>query len=275
MTSALPPLLFLKSQIVGTRLGDAASKLRWLFGSRQRHKHPELWELYLEERWLPTILQRLLSRDSRGVDVGSHIGSFLSLLKKYAPDGRHVAFEASVAKSRWLKRRFPDVDVFSSAVADETGKALFEENYAQSGYSHVVRHENQVARNASIYEVTLCRLDDILLDSGKVDLIKLDIEGGELAALRGAYKLIKKWRPAIIFECGSEYGMDQQKLSRKDLYDFITDELNYKIFCFADFVFDKEAMTFAEFRKCGLYPFRAFNFVAISRSAGRLSKNIP
>jgi FkbM family methyltransferase len=262
---SVPRSLFFKSLIVGTPLGNLASKLRWLFGIRQRQRHPELWELYLEDRWLPTILQRILAHDSNGVDVGSHIGSFLALLRKYAPDGRHVAFEASADKSKWLKRRFSNVEVCRCAVADKSGTGFFEENYAQSGYSHLLESKSHPTQNTSVYEVELCCLDDVLLPKGKVDLIKLDIEGGELAAFRGGKKLIQKWRPAIIFECGSEYGMERQQLSRKDLYEFLVNELDYKIFCFADFVFDKEEMTFAEFRKCGLYPFRAFNFVAIAR----------
>jgi FkbM family methyltransferase len=262
---SVPKSLFFKSLIVGTPVGNLAGKLRWLLEFKQRQKHPELWELYLEGRWLPIILQRLLEKDSCGVDVGAHIGSFLALLQNYAPNGQHVAFEASTDKSKWLKRRFPKVEVFSCAVADKAGKGFFEENYAQSGYSHLSGSEGNSAEGTATYEVQLCCLDDVLLPKGKVDLIKVDIEGGELAAFRGAKKVIQKWRPAIIFECGSEYGMERQQLSRKDLYDFLVIELDYKIFCFADFVFNKEEMTFAEFRKCGLYPFRAFNFVAIAR----------
>ena len=273
MASPLPSLLYVKSLIVGTRLGDAAGHLRWLFGYRQRHRHPELWELYLEEHWLPVILQRLLTPNSCGVDVGSHIGSFLGLLRRYAPQGRHVAFEPSPTKSRWLKRRFRDVETFPQAVADRAGTAVFEEDTAQSGYSHLVTPgsapKNQ-GGGASHFDVQICRLDDVLRDRERIDLIKIDVEGGELAVLRGAAALIRKWQPSIIFECGSEYGMEQKDLSRRDLYDYVTSDLGYKIFCFADFAFDKGELTFDEFRKCGLYPFRAFNFVAVPRRADKM-----
>jgi len=57
-------------------------------------------------------LQRLLTGDSCGVDVGCHIGSFLSLIIKYAPQGKHIAIEASEVKSRWLKNRFTTVESF-------------------------------------------------------------------------------------------------------------------------------------------------------------------
>ena len=141
----LPFALYTKSLLVGTPLEGLARELRWLAAAGQRHRHPELWELYLEERWLPLVLQRLLVRDSCCIDVGCHIGSFLSLIKRFAPEGHHVAFEASVAKSRWLKRRFPDVDIVQCAVTAEAGVVKFEENYARPGYSHVSsKRENSV-----------------------------------------------------------------------------------------------------------------------------------
>ena len=46
---------------------------------------------------------------------------------------------------------------------------------------------------------------------------------------------------------------------------FLTEVLSYDLFTFGDFLYGKEALTFSEFRKCGLYPFRAFNFVALPR----------
>ncbi len=99
----------------------------------------------------------------------------------------------------------------------------------------------------------------------RLDLIKLDVEGAELAALHGAARVVDKFHPTIIFECGSEYGLVEQRLSRRDLYNFIIVDLKYNIFTFVDFLFDKGPMSFGEFEKCGLYPFRAFNFIASSR----------
>ena len=94
-------------------------------------------------------------------------------------------------------------------------------------------------------------LDDVLLELGRFDLIKLDVEGGELAALQGAAKVIERWNPAIIFECGPESWFAEQKLSRMDLYKFITQGLGYNILGFTDFLFNKGEMTYDEFRKCG------------------------
>ena len=266
--SSLPITLWLKSLVVGTPFEILAKDLRWLLEARQRYAHPELWELYLEERRFPLVLQRLLNEESSCIDVGGHIGSFLRLLKKYAPKGQHSVFEASSTKSRWLKNRFPDVRVFPYAVSDRTGRAVFEEHYARSGYSALQRETAKVRAECATYEVETRRLDDVLLEMERVDLIKLDIEGGELAALRGAVGKIKKCNPAIIFECGSEYWLAKNNLSRLELYNFITGDLRYDLFSFSDFLFEKGSMSYEEFRKYGLYPFRGFNFLALPRPAG-------
>lgn len=109
----------------------------------------------------------------------------------------------------------------------------------------------------------------MLPEDQRVDLIKLDIEGGEFEALLGAKRVIGKWRPALIFECGSEYYLKSQNLRRRDLYDLVTGEFGYEIFSFGDFLSNKGCLAFEEFLKCGLYPFRAFNFVAPAASRSK------
>ena len=252
--------LYAKSRLVGTAAGDAATQLQWLLGTFERLKHPELWEMHLESRHLPKVLVRLLKADSNAVDVGCHIGSFLSLLLKHAPAGKHVAFEASPRKGGWLKTRFPSVDVQVRAVSDTNGVLTFQENDARPGYSRLGAAPGPGLR---AIDVPVCRLDDALASRNDIGLIKFDIEGAELAALRGAEALIRRCRPAILFECGSEYFLAREKLDRRQLYDFVTDALGYRIFGLVDFLYDKGPMAFDEFRKCGLYPFRAFNFVAL------------
>ena len=53
-----------------------------------------------------------------------------------------------------------------------------------------------------MYDVTVRRIDDLLEESGihSVDLIKMDIEGSEYHALRGAAKTLTKHRPVVIIE---------------------------------------------------------------------------
>lgn len=248
--------LRLKSLLVGSPIETLAQEFRWLASFPNRHKHPELWEVYLEERRLPLVLRKLLKTNSDVVDVGCHIGSFLSLLRTVAPRGKHIGIEASKIKGEWLRSKFPTMEIHNVAVGDTPGRATFEENVSLPGYSRLLSDQKQAGN--IYYDVEVRRLDDLL--TRKMDLLKLDIEGGELAALKGATAILDTWRPPILFEWGSEYVPD--KPSRTELFDFLS-KRRYGIYSFGDFLFEKGPMGFDEFRRCGLYPFRAFNFLAI------------
>ena len=45
----------------------------------------------------------------------------------------------------------------------------------------------------------LKRLDDVLQHVPRIDVVKIDVEGHELQALRGGEKMLRKWRPKVIF----------------------------------------------------------------------------
>ena len=253
-------LLRVKSLIVGTPIEGIVTSLRWYLGFVNRFRFPEMCEAYLEERRLPAVLRKLLPRrDANCVDVGCHIGSFLNLLVRMFPEGRHVAIEASPRKAAWLQNKFLGAVIHNVAVAAVPGTATYEDNLRLPGYSRLVNTGDRGEGN-SYYDVNVTTLDDLLLT--KIDLLKIDIEGGELSALKGATKTIAGSRPIILFEVGSEYALEKIHVSRRELYDLLTEHLGYSIYTFTDILFDKEAMEFGEFRKCGTWPFRAFNFVA-------------
>jgi len=250
--------LRLKSMIVGSPVENIAQRLRAVLSTAHRRKHPELWEIFLEERRLPEVLRKLLSPHSSVVDVGCHLGSFLRLVQEIAPRGKHIGVEASARKGEWLRSKFPTVEIHNVAVGEIDGEATFEENLREGGYSRLLG-ANEKTDNL-YYTVTVKRLDDLI--TRKVDLLKLDIEGAELQALKGGVSIMDKSHPPILFECGSEYVLNKQ--SRRDLFDFLTDR-GYGIHTFGDFLFNKGPMEFSEFQRCGLYPFRAFNFLALKR----------
>jgi FkbM family methyltransferase len=247
-----------KAALIGSPIEPIAIVARRLLDVPKRLKHPELRDLHNEERLLPAVLSRLLNRSSNAVDVGCHIGSVLSAICKIAPDGSHVAIEPTPAKADWLKRRFPKVTVHQVAVGDIEGSAAFEEDCVNPGYSKLQGHAPSSGDFAR-YTVAIRRLDNII--AGHIDLIKIDTEGHEPQVLRGAARLIETSRPAIIFESASEYEPGAPE-RRKETFEILSG-FGYRIHTFADFVFDRGPMQYDEFRRCGLYPFRAFNYVAL------------
>lgn len=253
--------LRLRALLVGTRFESLASELRWYGKALHRYRFPEMREAELEERRLADVLRKLsLPPDARCIDVGGHIGSFTSLLYRLFPSAKCTVVEASPTKAQWLKRKFPHADIHAVAVANRPGRATFEDNLSMPGYSRLLNSGNRSATN-SYYEVEVTTLDDLFADLIRLDLLKIDIEGGELNALKGATRIITTKCPIILFEVGSEYALERHGLSRRDLYDHLT-RIGYDVFTFTDVLFDKPPMEFGEFIKCGLWPFRAFNFVA-------------
>src|SRR2546430_5454795 len=130
--------LRLKSAVAGSPFEGIAQRVRWLAQFPHRHKHPELAEIYLEERRLPLVLRKLLKLNSNAVDVGCHLGSFLSLLKHIAPNGQHVAIEPSKTKGALLVKKFATTEILNIAVGDKMGRATFEDNIAQPAFSKLL-----------------------------------------------------------------------------------------------------------------------------------------
>jgi FkbM family methyltransferase len=249
--------LKVKAMLVATPLEDAAKTVQWLSHALGRSAHPELAELHLEGKRIAEVVKRLVSPTSSVLDVGCHIGSFLSLALKLSPNGKHVAIEAMPDKAAWLKRKFPRVRIEAIAVSDTCGEATFDQNLSYPGHSRLQDGTNSYGKLRSI-TVPTATLDS--LDLGCFDLVKLDIEGAELNALKGATKLFSDCRSALIFECGvAEPG----KQNPERLYRYITETMGYRIFNLVDFLYGKGPLSLDEMRKCGLYPFRGFNFVAL------------
>jgi FkbM family methyltransferase len=252
--------LRLKSALVASPLEGVAKSLQWAASLPFRSSHPELTELFLEEKRLPEVLRRLVTKSSNVLDIGCHLGSFLSLARRLAPAGHHIAIEASPTKAGWLARKFPDVQVEQVAVSDHTGTATFEENIRNPGFSRL-QGGFPSCDPVNRYAVAVTTLDALNIQH-RVDFVKIDIEGAELAAFRGGSEFFAGNRPKILFECGADANAG---LDRSALFDHITQEMAYDIFTFGDFLHNKGPLSFDEFRKCGIYPFRAFNFIAIPR----------
>lgn len=136
-------------------------------------------------------------------DVGAHIGYYTLLFSRLVgPEGRVVAFEPSprnLPVLRWHVARngCANVQVEAVAVSDETGAARFA---AGTGSG-----TGRLAESGTV-EVRTIRLDDYVDAGGPMpDVLKIDVEGAELAVLRGAVGVLRDARPAILL---STHGAD-------------------------------------------------------------------
>ena len=66
--------------------------------------------------------------------------------------------------------------------------------------------------------VATTTLDGTIPGDQPIAFIKMDIEGGEFHALKGAVKTIKRWQPVIVFEAGNkstgQYGVTRANCTR-------------------------------------------------------------
>lgn len=252
--------LLLKQLAVGTPVGSLAQRARWIVQAPQRLRHPELWDLYLEDRRTQVALEWLIGPDDNCVDVGAHIGSILVEMRRLAPNGSHLAVEPVPAKARWLRRRFRDVPIIEAATSDEAGAALFFHDLDRPGFSGLRQPvEDSTVRT---YEVRVISLDDELGDRDRIDFLKVDVEGAELPTLRGADTIINRHKPAVMFECGTDPQLQRFGYKRSDLFGFFA-ERGYDVYAMVDIVYGREPMTREAFDKAGTYPYRGFNYVAL------------
>jgi len=135
------------------------------------------------------------------IDVGAYTG--LYSIRAALDGARVIALEPNVsAASRLYENAFEnnvgeELIVIDAAAADYEGRAPFQVRAALSS--------GNALSDAGRAVVSVMRLDDLMLDTGAtVTAIKLDIEGGEPAALRGAATLLDEHRPRLIVEANTD-----------------------------------------------------------------------
>ncbi|MEM9782506.1 MAG: FkbM family methyltransferase [Pseudomonadota bacterium] len=252
-------LLRLRHLVATSSLGAPVDAIRQRLRLLGTLRHPELGPLLAENLMMDRALDRLVTPGTRCVDVGAHLGSMTMAFRRRAAGLRHIAVEASPTKAAWLAERLSDVDVRPVAVSDTTGHVSFYENLAQPGFSSLADRSGRGATAEITVEAV--RLDD-LLDGIEIGFMKIDVEGFELQAIRGAEATIRRCRPTLLFEAGAATDGDVDQSAYDALFDLLTGPLGYEVRAVVDFVHDRPAIDAALFRRYRTYPFTAFNFVA-------------
>lgn len=140
-------------------------------------------------------------------DVGASYG--LHSLKHLAHGARVISFEPNPACHRFLEecceRNGLRPEIHAVAVGDSPGRAELvvpgEETYLGTVCNSVKRawHGRADVTRRLVPQLTL---DAFAQAEGLVpDLVKIDVEGGELAVLEGARGLLRSARPKLVFEC--------------------------------------------------------------------------
>ena len=147
------------------------------------------------------ILASCLRGDGTYVDVGANRGQILREAVRIAPGARHIAFEPIPSLAVELARSFPEVDCRAMALGARAEVTQFCHFRQLDGWSGLRRSpEISDERGHPEYiDVEVSTLDAELAGLTP-SVIKLDVEGAELAVLQGGRSLLGETLPVIVFE---------------------------------------------------------------------------
>jgi FkbM family methyltransferase len=154
------------------------------------------------EQELVALMKRTLKSGMTVVDVGANIGYVSALAAGLVGDtGQVHAFEPipqNVSRLRQNLSAFRWAHLYPCAVGEVSGKATIYFNESESGWASLMMSDDLGRRT----DVDVIRLDDWARDCdiNRVDFLKIDIEGGEFHALRGAQEMLSRFRPIIVAE---------------------------------------------------------------------------
>ena len=150
-----------------------------------------------------SFLEHIRSLDRRGdyVDIGAHLGTHTVWFAALCPSSQVHSFEpvsrfADVVRRNVTANDLSDqVTVHQVGLSDRAGRAV---NRLSP------EHQKGFVSDPGWAEESfdIVRLDDVLRGR-PIAVIKLDVEGMEAAALRGAGRLLSRWRPVVYAEAHS------------------------------------------------------------------------
>jgi FkbM family methyltransferase len=170
------------------------------------------------------------------LDVGTNIGeTLLHFARLVGRNGRVYGFEPDEKNFANVQRNislndFRNVEVFKLGVSDtRASQRLYRVDAHNLGMNRILNDDEAV----SFEDFTVIQtdtIDNVVSKKGlaKVDLIKIDIEGFEMHALRGAKNVLQEFRPALFIETGYSRLL-KLGTSPAEMMDYLA-RFGYKIF---------------------------------------------
>jgi FkbM family methyltransferase len=188
------------------------------------------------------LLKRVLSAGAVVVDAGANIGVYSQFLARcVGPGGAVYSFEPAPANFKRLRaatRLLSNVRISQSAVGERTGQAdLYLSDTLNVDHRSYLTHGSE---RRSV-RIEMIALDDYFRPGQRVDLIKMDVQGYELHALRGASRVLQDNPTAKLLLELWPYGLEQAGVNWVELIDALT----------------SKNMTVSEVTRRGLIPLRS------------------
>ncbi len=144
------------------------------------------------EPFITELVKRNVNKGDVVLDIGAHVGYYTLLLARLVGEqGKVYAFEPDPKNFALLKKNvetngYKNVIAEQRAVSENAGKAMLHIG-GRSAHHSLLR--NKYSSDRSV-EVASVRLDDCI--KGKVNFIKIDVEGAEYFAFNGMKSIFRR-----------------------------------------------------------------------------------
>ncbi len=150
------------------------------------------------------FFKKIIKPDWTIFDIGGNVGWYTINLKKHYKDLNIFTFEPIPKTFEMLTEncelnKIPTDNLFNIGFSDEDKDAVFYVYPEGCGNSSL----QNLSGNSTVKEIRakLKRIDTFIKENNlKIDYIKIDVEGAEFLAFKGAYETIKRDKPIIFTE---------------------------------------------------------------------------
>lgn len=196
------------------------------------------WSIYFKgsyELSIVNLLRRLLRPGNRVVDVGANVGAYTLVMAQRAGEkGMVAAFEPNPETYRRLQRNLElnaltgRVVTHQVALSAQPGNAVLHlpvPGFPNRGIASLVKYAEV---QGPTIEVPVETLDRVLANWDSCDLIKIDTDGNDDQVLKGAFGLLERFRPNLIFEYSAVSWRDADQRG-VELFQFLR-KLDYQVY---------------------------------------------
>jgi len=182
------------------------------------------------------ILQNYIKNGMNVVDIGANIGYYTILFSKWVgPQGKVFSFEPDPKNFKLILKNISanqckNVKAEQKAVSNTCNLGTLYQSIENPGAHRILdfyAYKNDDHRKK--IDMELVTLDTYFDAKNKIDLIKMDIEGAEMMALKGMKETIENNKKMMIFTEFWPYGIEKSGHSPKDFIEQLN-QFEFQIF---------------------------------------------
>lgn len=190
-------------------------------------------EEHIFEKDTANLFYVLAKKAKTILDIGANFGYYTYLAAAANKNAKIMAFEPIASFAETIKNNartngFAKVQVFNLAISNKNSEVTFYINVKSPTMSTLNPENEQEPGKYSQVKVNSIRLDDLVKkeNTGKIDLMKIDVEDHEMEAIEGMTAILNRDKPDVI--CEILPVDDLEKAAKRDKLQSIFQQHGYR-----------------------------------------------